>query len=75
MISDILCKKLLVFGGREKIIKRRRKMKRSWFLVTVVALWAALAVQAGEFKGKIARSYEESEEWWPTRPRLKARRI
>ena len=44
-------------------------MKRSWFAVTAVALLTVLAVQAGEFKGKIARSYEESEEWWPTDPR------
>ncbi len=43
-------------------------MKRSWFVVTVVALLTALAAHAGEFKGKIARSYEESEEWWPTDP-------
>ncbi len=43
-------------------------MKRSWFVVTAVALLTVLAVHAGEFKGKIARSYEESKEWWPTDP-------
>jgi len=43
-------------------------MKRSWFVVTVVSLLTVFAVQAEEFKGKIARSYEESEEWWPTDP-------
>jgi arylsulfatase len=43
-------------------------MKRSGFVFSAVAVLAVLAVQASEFKGKIAKSYEDSVEWWPEDP-------
>ena len=43
-------------------------MKRSWMGMIVVSLATTVVVQGSEFKGKMAKSYEDSVEWWPSDP-------
>ncbi len=42
---------------------------KAWLCVAAVAIMAVISVQSSEFKGKIAKSYEDSVEWWPADPR------
>ena len=65
----------------------KRMISWKTFTVAVMAVFVcAIVVSAGvhakeskafkkygqEFKGKIAKSYEKSEEWWPTPPKPRA---
>ena len=38
-------------------------------MVALLGLPPASAEEAQEFKGKIAKKYEDSKEWWPKSPR------